>query len=103
MRQIRPRTPTIGFLSPPLLDVIVDLRPERRPPQDEQELRTELEDARSAVNSAVLGLSELIDRRENLKTRLAALAGGERAVPADAARTDDPTIVAWGFYEDDDL
>lgn len=99
MRQIWPNIRT----APDTLNtgVVVDLRSDsaNSHAHDEQHLRRELEEACQAVNAAVLRLSNLIDRRENLKASLNEL----RTTSEIAEALDDPSIVAWGFCEDDDL
>ena len=99
MRQIWPNIRTApGPVTP---GVVVDLRSDSAHghADDEQQLRRELEEACQAVNAAVLRLSTLIDRRENLKGQL-----DELGTTSEVRVTlDDPSIVAWGFCEDDDL
>ena len=98
MRKVRPRTPELRFHPQP--DMVVAFLPKAppSPEPEEQRLRRELDDACRAVNAAVLRLSGLIDHRENLKARLTELYAD--AVPTSL---DDPSIVAWGFCEDDEL
>ena len=103
MRQIRPRTRTAHYTRSAVShdiapDVVVDLRPDDRENDEEQQLRHELDEACRAVNAAVLRLSTLIDQRETLKARIDGL-----RTPTVQLTADDPSIVAWGFCEDDDL
>ncbi len=94
MRQIRPRTgyPT-HTLSPVPAGITVHLRvPARPPPMTDDQLREEICQVRESISSVVDELSALVEKRENLKAQL-----NPRFKP------DDPSVVAWGFCEDDDL
>jgi hypothetical protein len=108
MRQIHPRTSSSAVLQvpvplpvEPVPHITVDLRDvaEARHPSltVEDRLRLQLAEARHAVDIAMKELSALIDKRENLKVALGALAGK----PSTGSDVDDQTVVPWGFYDDE--
>ncbi|MDH3540255.1 MAG: hypothetical protein OEP52_09680 [Acidimicrobiia bacterium] len=107
MRQIHPRTSSSAVLQvpvplpvEPVPHITVDLREvaeARHPSLTAERLRLQLAEARHAVDVAMEELSALIDKRENLKAALGALAGK----PSTGSEVDDQTVVPWGFYDDE--
>ena len=110
MRQIRPRATYPRSLPGPLpaatvppsaaeaTAITVDLRDHQaRHPSytDEERIRRQLVTVRAAVEAVMEQLSELVDKRENLKAQLGAM------IAHTSPSRDDHSVVAWGFYDDD--
>lgn len=93
MRQIRPRTtyPVDPPRPVPTTAVSIDLRTPA-PAAGIDQLKDEICAVREEIALLVERLSNLVDRREALKAQLLPFTG-----------SDDPSVVAWGFCEDDDL
>lgn len=91
MRQIRPRTSYPTHTAQPVpTGVTIDLRT-TTPALTAEQLRERICEVRTAISDLVDQLSELVEKRESLKTQLSLVAAQDRS------------IVAWGFCEDDDL
>jgi len=92
MRQIRPRT---SYPSAPPSPVPSDMTIDLRTPEvtvNAEQLREEICSVREEIAVIVDHLSSLVEKREHLKSQLFPLEGSQ-----------DKSIVAWGFCEDDDL
>lgn len=79
-------------------------QPHRLTQRDEQKLRTQLEDARLAVDVSLRELAKRIDERDALKAELVIVLGEQAIVELHhpANQGNDRFIVPWGFCEDDD-
>ncbi len=102
MRQIYPKqNQPVGFPEPVSPEVTIDLREpaEQAPTSERDELCRQLEETRKEIAVRLQVLRAIIDRRENLKSRIAALAIPEFA--AVSHDDDDWSIVPWGLCDDE--
>lgn len=101
MRQIYPqKNRPVGFPEQVSPEVTIDLResPEQVLDAKREQLCEQLEETRREIATRLQVLRAIVDRRENLKLRIAELAlSAPAAVGYDE---DDRSVVPWGFCDD---